>query len=51
MNDISAFRNREKINSQIEIGSGEYVNSTIEGDLYGIAIAEDGKETSKFYKM
>ena len=45
-NVISGLRNQEKINARIKVSSGAYVSSTIKGDLYGIAISKDGKETN-----
>ena len=41
-NTLQGKYNQSKISSKLKIGSGEYVDANIRGDVSGIAIQQDG---------
>ena len=43
-NDVNGLINQRKINSKVKIGSGEYVEAQVIGDLRGTVKQQDGKE-------
>ena len=47
-NDVSGLINQSKINSKVKIGSGEYVEAQVIGDLRGTVKQLDGTETPIF---